>query len=127
MTREGYQRLMAVFEAACSRSGEERTSFLDEVCGGDPSLRSEVEKLLAADEQSQGLLERPIVNLASTIGSQIGSYKIEAKLGEGGMGIVFRARDTRLNRQVGSNFSRAIWPTPPLADVSNGKRRQHLL
>ncbi|MFN0170022.1 MAG: hypothetical protein ACKV22_26660 [Bryobacteraceae bacterium] len=48
---------MAVFEAACARTAEDRAAFLDEVCAGDPSLRLEVEKMLLADEQSQGLLE----------------------------------------------------------------------
>lgn len=119
MTREAYQRLMAVFEGACARDVEERTIFLDEACAGDPELRREVDKLLAADEQSRGLLESPAVNLASAIGPQIGPYRIEAKLGEGGMGVVYRARDAKLNRPVAVKFL-----SSDVADAASRRRFQ---
>lgn len=74
----------------------------------DPDLRREVEKLLAQDSESgsklldqsaAGLLaDLPVSQVAA--GSLLGPYKIEAPLGEGGMGQVFRARDTRLDRSV---------------------------
>lgn len=74
----------------------------------DPELRSEVEKLLAQDSESGSklldqsaagvLADLPVLQVAA--GSLLGPYKIEAPLGEGGMGQVFRARDTRLDRTV---------------------------
>ena len=74
----------------------------------DPQLRGEVEKLLAQDSESGGkLLDQSAAEVLAGMrvsqvepGSVLGPYKIEALLGEGGMGQVFRARDTRLDRTV---------------------------
>jgi Tol biopolymer transport system component len=74
----------------------------------DPALRREVEKLLAQDSESgDKLLDQSAAELLAGMhvsqveaGSLLGPYKIEAPLGEGGMGQVFRARDTRLDRTV---------------------------
>jgi Tol biopolymer transport system component len=76
--------------------------------GTDPDLRREVEKLLAQDSESgDKLLDQSAAELLARMhvsqveaGSLLGPYKIEAPLGEGGMGQVFRARDTRLDRTV---------------------------
>jgi eukaryotic-like serine/threonine-protein kinase len=76
--------------------------------GADPDIRKEVENLLSHDSESGGkLLDQRAADLISgltdtpvTPGSRVGPYTIEAVLGQGGMGKVFRARDTRLNRSV---------------------------
>lgn len=119
MTPKGYERLMAVFEGACARRVEDRVAFLDEACAGDPALRRDVDQLLAADEQSQGLLNKPAVDLGTATNQQIGPYRIEAKLGEGGMGIVFRAHDTKLDRPVALKFL-----TGDVADAAARRRFQ---
>jgi serine/threonine protein kinase len=120
MTPERYQRILELFEEASKRAPDDRATFLAKSCAGDEDLRRQVEAMLAADSRSGGFLEKPPDDLAAgvlaaqehqplidlvnrralTPGMQIGSYRIEALLGEGGMGKVHRAMDTRLKRAV---------------------------
>jgi serine/threonine protein kinase len=110
MTPERWQRIEEVFQAAGEREPSERGAYLEEICGSDHELRNEVESLLRYDDSSpEVLLNRPawlafggpesrMTNPAA--GTRLGPYEIEGALGAGGMGEVFRARDTRLNRHV---------------------------
>ena len=85
-------------------------AFLKEACAGDDALRREVESLLAQEKGLGGFLEAPALAEAAKrlvedrgrlwVGRQIGSYQILSFLDAGGMGEVYRARDTRLNRVV---------------------------
>jgi Tol biopolymer transport system component len=84
------------------------------LAGSDPEIRAEVEKLLAQDSESDGkLLDQRAADLIAGLadtqlapGSRLGPYTIEALLGQGGMGQVFRATDTRLGRTVAIKICR---------------------
>src|SRR4029453_12273240 len=99
-----------------------RPAYLAEVCNGDEALRHEVELLLAHSDQAASFLETPAMpfdhSLVLTPGKRLGPFEIVALLGAGGMGEVYKARDTRLDRTV------AIKVLPaPVADDSDRLRR----
>jgi serine/threonine protein kinase len=92
---------------ALARDAAERERFLMEACAGDEALRREVESLLAHDGSAAFLstpaaaqAESIIPNPTSLIGQTIGPYVVSARLGAGGMGEVYRARDQKLDRDV---------------------------
>jgi serine/threonine protein kinase/Tol biopolymer transport system component len=99
MNPDLWDRVAELYHAAIERPAGERAHFLARECSGNPELHREVESLLAHEGEADSLLDAgPWKNLAG--GSVLGVYRIISKLGQGGMGEVFRATDTRLHREV---------------------------
>jgi serine/threonine protein kinase/formylglycine-generating enzyme required for sulfatase activity/dienelactone hydrolase len=106
-----WDRVKALFDQALERAPAERETFLRGACTGHPALQAEVASLLAAHEQvgisAEGspfdaMSEAAVASLAHVLqcGDRLGPYEILAPLGAGGMGEVYRGRDTRLDRIV---------------------------
>jgi tetratricopeptide (TPR) repeat protein/predicted Ser/Thr protein kinase len=97
-------------QAALEKPAAERAAFLVDACAGDDGLRQEVQSLLANEQDAERFLEAPAFEVAaraarrhprdSLVGRTLGPYRVLSRLGAGGMGEVFLAEDTRLERRV---------------------------
>jgi len=113
MSSERWQRVKELFAAALETEPSRRPAFLDRACADDLSLRSELDGLLAADEEAgTGFLNDPEMthelgsassaSASTRIGRRIGSYQLAEEIGIGGMGEVYRAfrADHQYRKQV---------------------------
>jgi serine/threonine-protein kinase len=130
MTSERWRRIEALYHAALARPAGERPAYVREACAGDEGLRLEVESLLAQSASDPNFLGTPAAVLAARtvlhVGESVGPYRIVGALGAGGMGEVYRARDTKLNRDVALK----VLPRAVAADVerlARFKREAHVL
>ena len=108
MNPDRWRQVADVYEAALEREPAARGPFLAEACRDDSDLRREVESLLA-QEHTPLVVDHGMLTVAAAVlegisrlepGTTLGPYRVEALIGAGGMGDVYRARDTKLNRDV---------------------------
>jgi eukaryotic-like serine/threonine-protein kinase len=120
---ERWRRIEELFQAALDRDVRERRAFLEASCAGDEELRREVESLLEREPGMDKFLNsraRAVMlhnmageSPASMIGRRLGAYHIVGHLGAGGMGDVYRARDTKLGRDVAIKVLPTIFAADP--------------
>jgi len=99
MNREQWNQVEELYHAALEQPAAQRAAFLKSACA-DEALRREVESLLASEREDDTVLDHPAWERQLSPGERIGPYEVLSRIGAGGMGEVWKARDTRLGRDV---------------------------
>ncbi len=136
MKPERWQEIRAVLDKAIAVPTVERAAFLDASCAEDPELRAEVESLLRSHEDAGSVfLKNPAADLSaltssskgpsSRVGRRIGVYQLIDRIGQGGMGEVYRAvrADGQYDKEVAIKFVRAGFDTEYLLERFRNERQ----
>ncbi len=132
MDGERWQQIKRLYNSALELEPDRREAFLQEACAGDESLRKEIKHLLAQQAEAEDLLGKPALEVAARalaqdrkdepqpnyVGRSLLHYRITEKIGEGGMGVVYKARDTHLDRNVAIK----MLPAAAVADPERKRR-----
>ena len=134
MKADRWQRIEALYHAADARPRNEWTAFVRDACAGDEALAREVLALLEQPASAGAFFAQSAAGIAAPllsddsglVGRRVGVYQIVSRIGAGGMGEVYRARDTTLNRDVAFK----ILPEPFALDgdrIARFKREAQIL
>ena len=125
-----WENLKEIFHAALEFPPSERAAYLDEASNGDLALRQAVESLLKSHEETNNFIDAPAYQAAADMlvdgkelkaNQTVGHYRIVSLLGQGGMGKVYLAEDTKLHRKVALK----ILPVDLAADKDRIRRFEH--
>lgn len=132
MTQKQFQKVEAVFQAACALPGAERPAYIQQACGSDLELQQHVLRLLRHDERPRLELEPASASAVRAVSEEvlrktelpvptrIGAYRVIKQIGEGGFGVVYLAEQERPRRTVALKVVR--WT---MASVDTVKRFEH--